>query len=363
MNFYATATTKRGKYSPQTIRMYFQVRLSVYPSSPRFSVPKWKPFALRLRAHRQLFSHQLSAIWIRLTFVTLMLSPDSSRPLLQKAATWTRHPPSWSRNAWTSCFLSSRDCVMSQSRAAAYQHLKRQPMVTPRLKKSSLDPAEILNYRPILNLPFMSKVIEKLILAQLSHYLADNNLFPKYQSGFRRYHSTETAILRVLSDIYSAIDQDQVSLLTLLDVSAAFDTVDHSILLERLSTSYGLTGTAFTWLESHITGRVQVIHVGGRQSTPAMVHFGVSQGSVLGPVLFVLYTADIVKLVESFGATSSSSCRWRPALWMLLSKYLSRAVDQSLPSNRLHPCPDVIKSHLAQHPEVTVQFGLVLGMV
>ena len=174
-------------------------------------------------------------------------------------------------------------------------------MATPRLKKSGLDPAAIQNYRPISNLPFMSKVIEKLILAQLSRYLAANNLFPDYQSGFRRHHSTETAILRVLSDIYAAIDRDQVSLLALLDVSAAFDTVDHSILLERLSTSYGLSGMAFAWLESYITGRVQVIHVGGRQSTPATVYFGVSQGSVLGPVLYVLYTADIIKLVESFG--------------------------------------------------------------
>ena len=100
---------------------------SVHPSFSRFSVPKWKPFALRLRARHHLFSHQLTAIWTRLTSVTLMLSPESSRPLLQKAATWTRHPPSWSRNAWTSCFHSSRDCAMSQSRAAAYQHLKRQP--------------------------------------------------------------------------------------------------------------------------------------------------------------------------------------------------------------------------------------------
>ena len=110
-------------------------------------------------------------------------------------------------------------------------------MVTPRLKKSGLDPAATQNYRPISNLPFMSKVIEKLILAQLSRYLAANNLFPDYHSGFRRHHSTETAILRVLSDIYAAIDRDQVSLLALLDVSAAFDTVDHGILLERLSTS------------------------------------------------------------------------------------------------------------------------------
>ena len=84
----------------------------------------------------------------------------------------------------------------------------------------------------------MLPYIEKLILVQLTRYLTANGLFPKFQPGFRRYHSTEPAVLRVLSDIYSAIDQDQVSLLALLDVSAAFDTVDHGILLERLSTSY-----------------------------------------------------------------------------------------------------------------------------
>ena len=174
-------------------------------------------------------------------------------------------------------------------------------MVMPRLKKSGLDPAEIKNYRPISNLPFMSKVIEKLILAQLTQYLTANGLFPKFQSGFRRYHSTETAVLRVLSDIYSAIDQDQVSLLALLDVSAAFDTVDHGILLERLSTSYGLSGMAYTWLESYITGRAQIIHVGNHHSSPSKVLYGVPQGSVLGPVLYVLYTSDVAKLVEALG--------------------------------------------------------------
>ena len=175
-------------------------------------------------------------------------------------------------------------------------------MVMPRLKRSGLDPAEIKNCRPISNLPFMSKVIEKLILAQLTHYLTVNGLFPKFQSGFRRYHSTETAVLRVVSDIYSAIGQDQVSLLALLDVSAAFDTVDHGIFLERRSTSYGLSDMAYTWLESYITGRAQIIHhVGNRHSSPSKVLYGVSQGSVLGPVLYVLYTSDVAKLVETLG--------------------------------------------------------------
>ena len=112
-----------------------------------------------------------------------------------------------------------------------YPLSQKTAMVMPRLEKSGLDPAEIKNYRPISNLPFMSKVIEKLILTQLTRYLTANGLFPKFQSGFRRHHSTETAILRVLFDIDSAIDQDQVSLLALLDVSVAFDTVDHGILL------------------------------------------------------------------------------------------------------------------------------------
>ena len=146
-----------------------------------------------------------------------------------------------------SCCLSSRDCAMPQFRAVAYQLPRRQPW-SRRVSRSLV---WILLHSKLptdFKSSFYVKVIEKLILAQLSRYLAANNLFPDYQSGFRRHHSTVTAILRVLSDIYAAIDRDQVSLLALLDVSAAFDTVDHSILLERLSTSYGLSGMALAWL-------------------------------------------------------------------------------------------------------------------
>ena len=147
----------------------------------------------------------------------------------------------------------------------------------------------------------MSKVIEKLILSQLTRYLMAIGLFPKFQSGFRRYHSTETAVLGVLSDIYSALDQDLVSPLALLDVSAAFDTVDHGILFERHSTSYGFSGIAYAWLESYITGREHIIHVGNRHSPPSKVFYGVPQGSVLGPVLYVPYTSDVARLVEALG--------------------------------------------------------------
>ena len=123
-----------------------------------------------------------------------------------------------------------------------------------------------------------------------------SNLF-----AFIQENMSETAVLRVLSDIYSAIDQGQVSLLALLDVSAAFDTVDHGILLDRLSTSYGLSGMVYAWLESYITGREHIIHVGNRHSPPYKVLYGVPQGSVLGPVLYVLYTSDVARFVQTLG--------------------------------------------------------------
>ena len=126
-------------------------------------------------------------------------------------------------------------------------------------------------------------------------------LLPQFQSGFRRHHSTESALLRVLSDIFSATDKGEVSLLDFLDVSAAFDTVDHSILLDRLSISYGISGSAFDWMQSFIVGCTQSVHYGGSVSRRAQLRSGIAQGSVLGPILYVLYTADVQKLVESFG--------------------------------------------------------------
>ena len=182
-----------------------------------------------------------------------MRYPRSSKLLLPRVVIWIRHLRSSSRNASTSYFPPQTTM----------------PRLNPKWLSSLIPedchgyatPQEIWagsgrnkkNYRPISNLPFMSKVIEKLVLSQLICYLTANGLFTKFQSGFRIYHSLETAVLRVLYDIYSAIDQDQVSLFALLDVSAAFVTVDHGILLERLSTSYGLSGMAYTLLESYIS--------------------------------------------------------------------------------------------------------------
>ena len=105
----------------------------------------------------------------------------------------------------------------------------------------------------------LSKLLERLVAKQLLNYLNLSKLLPDVQSAYRAYHSTETAVLKVMSDVLRAIDDGDVVLLMLLDLSAAFDTVDHNILLRRLKISYGFSGQALGWLTSYLDGRRQSV--------------------------------------------------------------------------------------------------------
>ena len=131
----------------------------------------------------------------------------------------------------------------------------------PLLKKVGMDENELKNYKPISNLPFLSNVLEKVVLRQLLNHIKSNNLYEFFQSAYKANHSTETAILKVSNDIFNDIDERKVCLLTLLDLSAAFDTIDHDILVERLKISFGITGTALKWFESYIRNRVQSVKI------------------------------------------------------------------------------------------------------
>ena len=122
--------------------------------------------------------------------------------------------------------------------------------ITAVLKKQGLNPADAGFYRPISNLSVLAKLLERLVAQQLQYYLCTAGLIPTLQSGFRPRHSTETAILRVLSDILSDVDRRDFAALVLLELSAAFDTVDHDILLQRLQTSFGIVGAALKWFHS-----------------------------------------------------------------------------------------------------------------
>ena len=174
-------------------------------------------------------------------------------------------------------------------------------IVKPLLKKAGLDENELKNYRPISNLPFLSKVLEKIVMKQLLHHLKINDLDELFQSAYKSYHSTETAILKVCNDILNEIDEKKVCLLTLLDLSAAFDTIDHNILIERLNKTFGITGIALRWFESYITNRTQSVKIRNECSDSHVVlTTGVPQGSVLGPIIFTLYTQPLVEIFKKF---------------------------------------------------------------
>jgi hypothetical protein len=183
---------------------------------------------------------------------------------------------------------------------------QRHAVVTPLLKKAHLDAAEMKNYRPVSNLSFLSKVVERLVSAQLVRYLQEHNLMPCMQSAYRRHHSTETALLRVLSDFFTAADSQQVSLLGLLDLSAAFDCVDHDILLLRLERDFGITDTALDWIRSFLTMRTQQVFFNGVLSAVSVLPSGVPQGSVLGPLLFLLYATELFKIIADDGLNAHS---------------------------------------------------------
>ena len=169
----------------------------------------------------------------------------------------------------------------------------KEAVLKPLLKKPNLDQTEFKNYRPVSNLSFLSKVIEKAVALQLTSYLEDNHLYEPLQSAYKKFHSTETALIKVHNDIATAIDSGHSVILVLLDLSAAFDTVDHTILIRRLSTRFGIRGGALDWFVSYLSDRKQYVKVNNTSSNSLCVTQGVPQGSVLGAILYSLYTSPL----------------------------------------------------------------------
>ena len=176
--------------------------------------------------------------------------------------------------------------------------------VRPHLKKHGLDSVDTKNYRPVSNLSFLSKLLEKVVSVQLNEFLKSTNSIPALQSAYRKFHSTETGLLKVFSDLCKAIDDGNVCLLGLLDLSAAFDTVDYEILLNRLEKSFGIEASALSWLKSYLSDRSQIICINGSKSTSSKLLSGVPQGSILGPLLFILYTAPVTDIIRHHGLLS-----------------------------------------------------------
>ena len=156
-------------------------------------------------------------------------------------------------------------------------------LVKPLLKKANLDPNCLRNYRPVSSLSFLSKVLERIVLKQFLQHLESHSLLQPFQSAYQKCLSTETALLRVVIDLLQASDSRHVSILSLLDLSAAFETIYHIIQIKRLHTTFGCSGTVLDWFTYYLSFRTLSVFV-GHESTPSALKCGVPQGSVLGPL-------------------------------------------------------------------------------
>jgi len=169
--------------------------------------------------------------------------------------------------------------IFNQSlRTGSVPTVFKEAYIMPLIKKADLDVDDVRSYRPISNLPVLSKLLERLISRQLLDYITAEGLMPALQSAYQLFHSTETAVLKVLADILHALDNGDVAVLTLLDLSAAFDMVDHVFLLRQLETSYGIGGCAMRWFTSYLSGRTQYVHCGMSLLDITAVLRGVPQG-------------------------------------------------------------------------------------
>ena len=180
-------------------------------------------------------------------------------------------------------------------------HGIKDSVVTPLIKNSRLDAEQLSNYRPVNNILYISKLVETVATLQLGTHMDINKLQVPFQSGYKSKHSCETLLLKLTSDVFNNMDTKSCCILVLLDLSAAFDTVDHIELLSILFHEIGLRGKVFDWFTSYLIGRRQAVNIKGCKSEYTGLSYGVPQGSVVGPILFNIYVRSFISMLNKAG--------------------------------------------------------------
>ena len=194
---------------------------------------------------------------------------------------------------------SITDLVNSSLASGIFPQCFKSALVTPILKKRCLDHNDLDNYRPVSNLCFIAKILEKLVLSHVSSCLNSHNPYNTCQSAYRPGHSTEVALLKVFNYLFLSPNKGNISVLSLLDFSSAFDTINHPILVHRLHTEIGSTDAVLQWSSSYLTDRTHYISLSNHCSAFAPVHSSVPLGSVLGPMLLTMYIKPLTAIFHS----------------------------------------------------------------
>ena len=195
------------------------------------------------------------------------------------------------------------DIVNTSFKEGSFPDNWKTALIKPLIKKINAGTTES-NYRPVSNLKYFSKVLECAALKQIVNHCESNNLLPDNQSAYRKGYSCETMLMKLVDIILNGMEDKLITAVMACDLSAAFDTVNHSVLLETFKDFYGMSGNVLQWIESYLSNRSCLVDVNGKRSSEKKLSLSVPQGSCSGAFFFILYAATIffeIDLVELFG--------------------------------------------------------------